>query len=347
MGALAEPLLSVKSLQVDYVTSHGTVRAVRDVSFDVNRGEVFALVGESGCGKSTSALALMRLVPPRGRTSAGHILFDGLNLQDLSERQMTLVRGKQIGMIFQNPLVALNPVYRSGYQIAEAVLLDNVSRQEAWRQALDIMGSVKIPDREERMQSYPHELSGGMRQRVMIGMMISRAPQLLIADEPTTSLDVTIQAQILDLLMDLKAKNNMSLLIITHDFGIVADIADRVGVMYAGSLVEQGDVFSIFENPRHPYTRLLMRALPTGTKAEGRLETIKGSVPSLVEVPAGCPFHPRCPSVREICSSQPPPEHEVRAGHPSPEHGGPSAGHSPSLDGPSTGHRVRCHFWED
>jgi len=324
VGRSAEPLLSIKSLQVDYLTSHGTVGAVQDVSFDVNRGEVFALVGESGCGKSTTALALMRLVPRPGRVSAGHILFEGLNLMELSERQITLVRGKQISMIFQNPLVALNPVYCSGWQVEEAILLDNVSRQEAWRHAFEIMGSVKIPDREERMKSYPHELSGGMRQRVMIGMMISRSPQLLIADEPTTSLDVTIQAQILDLLMDLKAKNNMSLLIITHDFGIVADIADRVGVMYAGSLVEQGDVFSIFESPRHPYTRLLMRALPTGSKAEGRLETIKGSVPSLVEVPAGCTFHPRCPVVREICSREPPPEHEVSAGH-----------------------SVRCHFLEE
>jgi oligopeptide/dipeptide ABC transporter ATP-binding protein len=194
------------------------------------------------------------------------------------------------------------------------------------------MGSVRIPDREERMQSYPHELSGGMRQRVMIGMMISRAPQLLIADEPTTSLDVTIQAQILDLLMDLRARNNMSLLIITHDFGIVADIADRVGVMYAGSLVEQGDVFSIFESPRHPYTRLLMRALPAGTKAGGRLETIKGSVPSLVDLPGGCTFHPRCPVAQEICSTQPPEEREV-----------------PQLrnSGAGVAHRVRCHFWED
>jgi oligopeptide/dipeptide ABC transporter ATP-binding protein len=281
-------------------------------------------VGESGCGKSTAALALMRLVPHPGRAAAGHILFDGVDLMRLSEREMTLVRGARIGMIFQNPLVALNPVYKSGSQIEEAILLDGITRLEAWRRAFLVMGSVKIPDTEERMKSYPHELSGGMRQRVMIGMMISRAPQLLIADEPTTALDVTIQAQILDLLMDLRSRNNMSLLIITHDFGIVADIADRVGVMYAGSLVEQADVFSIFESPRHPYTRLLMRALPVGTKAEARLETIKGSVPSLVELPPGCPFHPRCPSKRDLCSSREPAEHEV-----------------------SPGHTVRCHFWED
>ncbi len=324
MSRSTDPLLSVKSLFVDYITSHGRVRAVRDVSFEVNRGEVFALVGESGCGKSTTALALMRLVPQPGHVTAGHIMFQGQNLTELSERQITLVRGKQISMIFQNPLVALNPVYRSGWQVEEAVLLDNVSRQEAWRHAFEIMGSVKIPDREERMQSYPHELSGGMRQRVMIGMMISRSPELLIADEPTTSLDVTIQAQILDLLMDLKTRNNMSLLIITHDFGIVADIADRVGVMYAGSLVEQADVFSIFESPRHPYTRLLMRALPTGTKAEGRLETIKGSVPSLTEVPSGCSFNPRCPLAQDICLRERPPEREV-----------------------APGHSVRCHFSEE
>jgi oligopeptide/dipeptide ABC transporter ATP-binding protein len=323
MNHMGEPILSVKKMQVSYDTSHGVVNAVRDVSFEVQKGEVFALVGESGCGKSTTALALMRLVPPPGRVSAEQLMFEGTDLMQLTDRQMTLVRGKKIGMIFQNPLVALNPVYRSGDQVKEAILLDNLSQQEAWSHASSVFQSVKIPDAQDRMVSFPHELSGGMRQRVMIGMMISRSPQLLIADEPTTALDVTIQAQILDLLMDLKTRNNMSLLIITHDFGIVADIADRVGVMYAGIMVEQGDVFDIFEKPRHPYTRLLMRALPRGKKADGRLETIPGNVPSLVNLPQGCPFHPRCPQRKAICEQVTPDEVSV-----------------------SEQHKVRCHFWE-
>lgn len=312
---MPETLLSVRNLDVRFQTSRGSVRAVSDVSFDVRRGEVFALVGESGCGKSTSALALMRLVPPPGRITGGQVLWRETDLMKLSVAEMTRVRGKEISMIFQNPLVALNPVYRSGNHVEEAVLLDNVPRDKAWKVAVDVLKDVKISDTVERARSYPHELSGGMRQRVMIGMMISRAPKLIIADEPTTALDVTIQAQILDLLMQLRQTNKMSILIITHDFGIVADIADRLAVMYAGSIVEQGDVFEIFEEPRHPYTRLLMRALPRVSKREGRLETIAGSVPNLVNLPPGCPFHPRCPERKDICASIVPVSREVAPGH--------------------------------
>lgn len=307
-------LLEVSGLEVQFHTSSGLVRAVRGVSFEIAEREVFALVGESGCGKSTTALSILRLVPRPGKITGGRISFGGVNLLDLDEGSMTRYRGKQISMIFQNPLVALNPVYRSGFQIQEAVMLDRVTPDKAWQVALSVLRQVKLPDPEERARSFPHELSGGMRQRVMIGMMISRFPRLLIADEPTTALDVTIQAQILDLLNELRYEKNMSLLIITHDLGIVADIADKIGVMYAGSLVEMGDVIEVFENPLHPYTQLLLKALPRGTKRDFRLETIPGSVPNLSSLPPGCPFHPRCPWRLGICSDVEPEPVEIHPG---------------------------------
>jgi oligopeptide/dipeptide ABC transporter ATP-binding protein len=309
------PLLRVNDLEIGFHTSRGLVRAVDGISFEVREGEVFALVGESGCGKSTTALAVMRLVPPPGRIEGGRVVFDGADLLKLNANEMSSVRGKRISMIFQNPLVALNPVYKSAAQIQEALVLDNVPRDRAWQLAVDVMNGVKIPDAAERSLSYPHELSGGMRQRVMIGMMISRSPRLLIADEPTTALDVTIQAQILDLLMDLRRRTRMSVMIITHDFGIVAETADRIAVMYAGRIVEQGGVFEVFEQPGHPYTRLLMRALPRLTKENGRLETIAGHVPNLVDLPPGCAFAPRCPWSRDVCASQRPPTREIGDGH--------------------------------
>jgi len=299
-------LLQVSDLRVEFLTGRGTVRAVGGVAFQLDRGEVFALVGESGCGKSTTALAVMRLVPPPGRILGGSIWLRGDDLLTLDEDSMTQVRGRHIAMIFQNPMVSLNPVYRAGAQVQEAIVLDQVPKNEAWRRAVDLLGRVYIADPAHRALSYPHELSGGMRQRVMTGMMVSRQPDLLIADEPTTALDVTIQAQVLDLLLELRDRTGMALLIITHDLGIVAEIADRVGVMYAGSLVEQGPVFDIFEEPLHPYTRLLMRALPRLTKGQGSLHTIPGQVPSLIQLPPGCPFHPRCPDRMEICSTKMP-----------------------------------------
>ncbi|MDP2871110.1 MAG: ABC transporter ATP-binding protein [Bacillota bacterium] len=313
--AAGRPLMQVSDLGVTFQTSRGSVRAVSGVSFEVRESEVFALVGESGCGKSTTALAVMRLVPPPGRIDSGQVVFDGVPLLDLDEDAMARVRGKQISMIFQNPLVALNPVYRSAAQIEEALLLDQIPRDRAWKLAVGVMGDVKIPDAPERALSYPHELSGGMRQRVMTGMMISRSPRLLIADEPTTALDVTIQAQVLELLMDIRRRTKMSIMIITHDFGIVAETADRIAVMYAGGIVEQGGVLEVFEQSGHPYTRLLMRALPRLTKEEGRLETIAGHVPNLVELPSGCTFHPRCPLKRDACLIERPTVREVSPGH--------------------------------
>jgi oligopeptide/dipeptide ABC transporter ATP-binding protein len=295
------PLLEVKHLSIQFKTSDGIFEAVDDVSFSIEPGEIFALVGESGCGKSTTAMGLMRLVAAPGSISNGQILFQGEDILAISEEDMTRFRGKEIGMIFQNPLDSLNPVATVGQQVSEAIVLDRVPREEAMKKVVDIFGSVKISDPKHRVRSYPHELSGGMRQRVMIGMMISRNPKLLIADEPTTALDVTIQAQILELCLELKAKYQTSILIITHDFGIVAEIADKVGVMYAGKIVEVGDVYRIFEKPIHPYTKLLMRALPQISKKEGRLETIPGTVPNLIDPPSGCRFHPRCPNAMDIC----------------------------------------------
>ncbi len=318
MKVMAAPpetaILQVDDLSVCFETSRGSVQAVSGVSFAMAKGEVYALVGESGCGKSTTALAVMRLVPPPGRIRRGHIRLGDEDLLALSDEAMADVRGRRLAMIFQNPLVSLNPVYRAGSQIEEAISLDSVPRPVAWRRAIEVLGRVRIGDPAERALRYPHELSGGMRQRVMTGMMISRTPDLLIADEPTTALDVTIQARILDLLMDLCSHSGMALLIITHDLGIVAEIADRVGVMYAGSLVEQAPVYELYEDPLHPYTRMLMRALPRLGKGQGRLETIPGSVPDLIALPAGCAFHPRCPERLAICASQTPVSRVVGGG---------------------------------
>ncbi|MDD4568595.1 MAG: ABC transporter ATP-binding protein [Tepidanaerobacteraceae bacterium] len=312
---MENPLLSVKDLSISFNTNEGKFNAVDGVSFDVNKGEIFALVGESGCGKSTTAFGLMRLIPKPGEISQGKIIFDGKNLVKLPEDEMPQIRGKEIGMIFQNPLDSLNPVYSVGKQIYEGLILDNIGKQDAWKRVVDIFNDVQISDPKERIESYPHELSGGMRQRVMIAMMLSRRPKLLIADEPTTALDVTIQAQILELIKELRDTFNTAVLIITHDFGVVAEIADKVGVMYAGKIVEVGDVYQIFENPLHPYTKLLMKALPRITKQEGRLETISGTVPNLVSPPKGCRFHPRCPMATDICAVEAPVFKEAEKNH--------------------------------
>lgn len=312
---MEEKLIDVKNLCIQFQTSGGIVRAVDNVSFDIKKGEVFALVGESGCGKSTTAMGIMQLIKEPGRISDGEIFFEGKDLLKLSGDEMTQIRGKEIGIIFQNPLDSLNPVYTVGYQMTEGLIVDKMDKKEAYKFAIDMLRDVKISDVEERMKTYPHEISGGMRQRVMIGMMLCRNPKLLIADEPTTALDVTIQAGIIELMNELRRKYDSSILIITHDFGIVADIADRVGVMYAGNLIEVGEVFEIFDNPAHPYTRLLMKALPTITKEEGRLETIKGSVPNLTEVKPGCNFADRCPNAKEKCFKMKPEMKEISAGH--------------------------------
>ena len=308
-------ILKVKDLSINFETKHGLVRAVDRVSFDIEKGQVFALVGESGCGKSTTAMGIMRLLQEPGKIGGGEIIFEEQNLADLTEDEMSHVRGKEIGMIFQNPLDSLNPVYSIGYQVSEGLIEEGKSKEEAYETAYNTLRDVKISDVESRMKSYPHEISGGMRQRVMIAMMLCRNPKLLIADEPTTALDVTIQAGIIELMNELRSKYNSSILMITHDFGIVADMADRVGVMYAGNIVEIADVFDIFDNAAHPYTRLLMKALPTITKDEGRLETIKGTVPDLSMDIKGCKFADRCPSCTEKCRQERPEMKEISKGH--------------------------------
>lgn len=312
---MAKPLLEVRDLSIEFKTAKGHVSAVEKVSFGIGESEIFALVGESGSGKSTTAMGIMRLLSNNGNITEGTIHFNGEDLVHLKEREMVDVRGKKIGMIFQNPLDSLNPVYTVGYQISEAIILDKIEKVKAWKMAQDILKDVRISDGEYRMKNYPFEFSGGMRQRVMIGMMISRKPKLLIADEPTTALDVTIQSQILDLLLDLKENFGKSILLITHDFGIVAEIADKIAVMYAGNLVETGTVFQIFDNALHPYTKLLLKALPSGTKEDGLLETIPGDLPDLRDPPRGCRFCDRCPEAEKSCSEEAPILTEVEGEH--------------------------------
>lgn len=310
-----DALISIRDLEILFETNGQSVKAVDKISFDVFPGEVFALVGESGCGKSTTALSFLRLIKKPGRISGGEIQFQGKDLLKLNDQEIRSVRGREIGMIFQNPLDYLNPVYSVGWQLSEGLLSDNVPKEEVRSKVLGVLKDLKISDADHRVKSYPHEISGGMRQRVMIGMMLSRNPKLLIADEPTTALDVTIQAQILDLLLAIRDQRQTSVLIITHDFGIVAEIADRVGVMYAGNIVEIGEVTQIFEQPAHPYTRLLINSLPKKTKTDGKLELIPGSVPNLADPPTGCKFHVRCPEVCSACKTTRPRLVEISPGH--------------------------------
>jgi oligopeptide/dipeptide ABC transporter ATP-binding protein len=301
-------LLEVNHLKTAFFTSRGEARAVDDVSFSVGPGETLCLVGESGCGKSVTALSILRLVSPPGRITGGEILFNGRNLLTFSEPEMRSIRGNEIAMIFQDPMTSLNPVFTVGEQIAEAIRLHRkASRSEAWSQAIDGMRDVGIPAPEVRVRSYPHEMSGGMRQRVMIAMALACDPQVLIADEPTTALDVTIQAQILDLLSELQTRRNLGLLLITHDLGVVAETADRVAVMYAGQIIEEAPVEELFSRPRHPYTEGLLRAVPRLSDVEAskksRLETIEGVVPNPLDWPDGCRFARRCHYVEELCRS--------------------------------------------
>ena len=290
-------LLDVSGLCVDFFTEAGTAHAVQDVGFAVKKGQTFALVGESGCGKSVTALSIMRLIPdPPGTIVAGKISFAGRNLLELSERRMRSVRGNRIAMIFQEPMTSLNPVYTVGEQIVEAIQLHQKKTEaEAWELATEMLRRVRIPDPQQRVTEYPHQMSGGMRQRVMIAMAISCKPELLIADEPTTALDVTIQAQILDLLDDLQQQNKMSILLITHNLGIVAERARDVAVMYASKIAELADCKSLFDQPLHPYTQGLLKSLPRLGFTGKRLHTIAGIVPDPLHFPTGCKFHPRCP----------------------------------------------------
>jgi oligopeptide/dipeptide ABC transporter ATP-binding protein len=285
------------------------VRAVDNVSFDVHRGEAVALVGESGCGKSVTAMSIMRLVAVPGKITGGEIRFKGRDLAALPEKEMRNVRGNDVAMVFQEPMTSLNPVFKIGAQVAEAIRIHRkVSKKEAWKQAGEMLERVSIPDPHKRLHDYPHQLSGGMRQRVMIAMALSCDPELLIADEPTTALDVTIQAQIMELLASLQKQLGLAILLITHDLGVVAEFCERVIVMYTGRVVEEARVLDLFERPAHPYTRGLLKSLPSVTKAEAqtRLPTISGMVPSLTALPKGCKFNPRCPDVMEICYGREP-----------------------------------------
>lgn len=290
-------ILSIQNLSTFFDTEQGTAKAVQDVSFDIKKGQTLALVGESGCGKSVTALSIMRLIPsPPGRITSGKIFFRNHNILKYSEKQMQRIRGNKIAMIFQEPMTSLNPVYTIGAQIVEAITLhQKKTYEQSWQIAQEMLEKVHIPDPDRRMVEYPHLLSGGMRQRVMIAMAISCKPSLLIADEPTTALDVTIQAQILDLLDELQKSENMSILLITHDLGVVAQRADNVAVMYASRIVEQCSCTELFNNPLHPYTKGLLNSLPQLGARQNRLNTITGNVPEPLNFPAGCKFHPRCP----------------------------------------------------
>ncbi len=305
-------MLKVDNLSTHFHTEGGVVQAVRGVSLDIDPGETLALVGESGCGKSVTALSVLKLVPtPPGRFESGSIHFDGRNLLDASEDEMQTIRGNDISMIFQEPMTSLNPIFTVGDQIAETILLhQNKQPEEARELTLQALKKVAMPSPEKRIDQYPHELSGGMKQRVMIAMAIACRPKLLIADEPTTALDVTVQAQILDLLEALRVQSNMAILLITHNLGIVAQFADRVAVMYAGKIVEEAPVETLFGAPSHPYTKGLLASLPHGEPGE-KLRGIEGAVPHPAFIPQGCAFHPRCSEAMPHCKERIPPFFDV------------------------------------
>jgi len=313
---LGEALLSVEGLRTYFYTSRGIVRAVDDVCVEVDKGEVVGLVGESGCGKSCTALSIMRLVPPPGRIVGGTVLLRGKNLLTLSEKEMRSVRGKEVSMVFQDPFTFLNPLIKVGNQIAESIMLhQKVEARQVRERVIEALDMVRLPSPERVARLYPHELSGGMRQRAMIAMAISSSPSLLIADEPTTALDVTVQAQILQLLKELTLRLSISLMLITHDLGIVAEACDRLCVMYGGKIVETGSVFEAFGDPKHPYTRGLLQSAFSVEEFKKELRTIPGSVPDLTDPPKGCRFHPRCPSRKEVCCTEEPPLFEAASKH--------------------------------
>lgn len=324
-----ERLLDVQGLKTYFDTDEGTVKAVDGVSFHIDKGETLAVVGESGSGKSVTSLSIMRLIPqPPGRIAGGSMTFNGRDLTRLSEREMRRIRGNDISMIFQEPMTSLNPVYTVGDQISEAIVLhQGKSKRQAMTMAAEMLDLVGIPEPGKRVKNYPHQMSGGMRQRVMIAMALSCGPQLLIADEPTTALDVTIQAQILDLMRKLQQEIGMSILFITHDLGVVAEIADRVVVMYSGRAVEEGNVKDIYASPKMPYTVGLLNSIPRVDKAaehQERLEAIPGVVPNPLYLPEGCSFHPRCRFAKEICKQD-----------------------IPELEDSGDGHMVRCIRWRE
>lgn len=319
---MAENLLSVKNLKTYFRTEAGEAKAVDGVSFDIDRGETLGLVGESGCGKSVTSLSVMRLIPePPGKTVGGEIRYRGQDLVQISDDDMRKVRGNDIAMIFQEPMTSLNPVFTCGYQIDEAVILhQGLNPTQAREKTVEMLKLVGIPDPEQRANEYPHQLSGGMRQRVMIAMALSCNPDVLIADEPTTALDVTIQAQILELLEKLQTELGMAVLMITHDLGVIAEVADRVAVMYAGKVVEMSEVNRIFKTPRHPYTIGLLESIPKLNEQKETLSVIPGTVPEATRFPVGCRFAPRCSQADDVCLREEPPllaieEDEVAGTH--------------------------------
>jgi oligopeptide transport system ATP-binding protein len=319
-------LLEVSDLHVEFRTPYGVVNAVNGISYSLDQRETLAILGESGSGKSVSAQAIMGIIDsPPGFVTKGSIRFRGKDLLRIHEEERRNIRGDKIAMIFQDALSALNPVFSVGFQIGEMFRAHRgTSRSEARRKAIELMEHVRIPSAAERVNDYPHQFSGGMRQRVMIAMALALDPDIIIADEPTTALDVTVQAQIMELLSELQDETGMGLILITHDLGVVADVADRVAVMYAGKIVETGPIFESYANPAHPYTRGLMTSIPRADQKGGMLEPIKGAPPSLMRIPSGCPFHPRCPFVRDRCRHDVPPLYEVPGGR-----------HS------------ACHYWKE
>jgi oligopeptide/dipeptide ABC transporter ATP-binding protein len=329
LNATDTPLLEVRNLKTYFYTEDGVVKAVDGVDLTVRRGEVLGLVGESGCGKSVTSLSIMRLIGIPGKVVEGKILFDGRNLLELSEAEMVNMRGNRMSMIFQQPQSSLNPVFKVGDQVAEVLQShQRMSKEAAWKKAVELLRLVGIPDPDSKARSYPHEVSGGQAQRVMIAMALALNPQLLIADEPTTALDVTIQAQILDLISDLRTRMDTAVILITHDLGVISEMADRVAVMYAGRIVEQAEINTLFKDPLHPYTQGLMASIPILGTVKDLLEVIPGTVPNLVNLPPGCRFAPRCRALTEyqltICTQV-----------------------EPELASNEPGHLCRCWLYQD
>ncbi len=319
-------LLEVEDLHVEFRTDYGTVYAVNGISFSLDRRDTLAILGESGSGKTVSAQAVMGIIDsPPGFVTEGTVRFKGVDLLKIGEKELQKVRGRQIAMIFQDSLTALNPVYTVGFQIGEMFRIHRgMSWNDSKKKAIELMEHVRIPSAKERIGDYPHQFSGGMRQRVMIAIALALDPDILIADEPTTALDVTVQAQIMELLAELQAETGMGLILITHDLGVVAEVADRIAVMYAGKIVESGPIHDIYANPAHPYTEGLMKSIPRTHQKGDRLDPIKGAPPNLMRIPSGCSFHPRCPYARERCTIDVPP-----------------------LYGVTTARRSACHYYQE